>query len=149
MEELGEGDELRLWSLFGQSSVLSTYNKESVKISGDTDLESYLGPVWTFCSFFTRIVTKTVKTERRDAIFYLLLGVSDFLCKRVWWTCFQVFLSKRNSALRLKVLFFFSFKILDSKEQDVASSTVAQEGEDTQTMRVALEGEIPADGECI
>lgn len=47
------------------------------------------------------------------------------------------------------MLFFFSFKILDSKEQDVPSSTVAQEGEDTQTMRVALEGEIPADGECI
>ena len=47
MEELGEGDEFRLFYffvvIFGQSSVLSTYNKESVKIY--TDLESYLGPV--------------------------------------------------------------------------------------------------------
>ena len=43
----------------------------------------------------------------------------------------------------------FSLKILDSKEQDVASLTVAQEREDTQTMRVAVEGEIPEDGGCI
>lgn len=40
-------------------------------------------------------------------------------------------------------------KILDSQEQDVASSTVAQEGEDTQAMRVAVDGEIPSDSECI
>ena len=48
-----------------------------------------------------------------------------------------------------KSVVFFSLKILDSKEQDVASSTIAQEGEDTQTMDVAVEGEIPADGEGI
>ena len=46
---------------------------------------------------------------------------------------------------------FFSFfeNSIDSKEQDVGSSTVAQEGEDTQIMRAAVKGEIPADGECI
>ena len=43
----------------------------------------------------------------------------------------------------------FSLKILDSKEQDVASSTVAQARQDTQTMRMAVGGEIPEDGEYI
>ena len=48
-----------------------------------------------------------------------------------------------------KCVVFFSLKILDSKEQDVASSTAAQEGEDAQTMRAAVEGAIPEYGECI
>ena len=77
MEELGEGDEFRIiycsFFIFGQSSVLSAYNNESVNIH--TDLQSYSGPVCTFCSFFTRTVCRT---ERQDVKIYFSLGVSDF-----------------------------------------------------------------------
>ena len=128
--------------IFGLLSVLSTCNNESVNIC--TDLQSYSGPVWTFCSFFTRTASRT---DRRDAIFYLSLGVCDF-----FGSAFDKFVSAffcQKGIVHFDYKFFSSLKILDSQEQDVASSTVAQEGEDTQAMRVVVDGEIPADSECI
>ena len=54
---------------------------------------------------------------------------------------FPRFPVKRNSAFRLKMLFFLLWR-------EILDSTDAQEGEDTQLWRMAL-GAIPADGECI
>ena len=47
------------------------------------------------------------------------------------------------------MFFFFFLKIPDPPEKDVASSTVLTVGEDTQTMDVFMEDDIPLGGECI
>ena len=47
------------------------------------------------------------------------------------------------------MFFFFFLKILDPPKNDVASSTVSTVGEDTQTMDVFMEDDIPLGGECI
>ena len=44
---------------------------------------------------------------------------------------------------------FFFLKILDPPKKDATSSTVSTVGEDTQTMRVLMEDDIPLGGECI
>lgn len=44
---------------------------------------------------------------------------------------------------------FLSLKILDAPKKDVASSVVSMVGEDTQTMRVLMEDDVPMGGECI
>ena len=46
------------------------------------------------------------------------------------------------------VLFFF-LKFLDTPKKDVASSTVSTVGEDTKTMCVLVEDDIPLGGKCI
>ena len=44
---------------------------------------------------------------------------------------------------------FFFLKILDPPKKDVAFLTVLTVGEDTQTMRLLMEDDIPLGGECI
>ena len=44
---------------------------------------------------------------------------------------------------------FFFLKILDPPKKDATSSTVSTVGEDTQTMRVLMEDDLPLGGECI
>ena len=44
---------------------------------------------------------------------------------------------------------FFFLKILDPLKKDATSSTVSTVGEDTQTMRVLMEDDLPLGGECI
>ena len=46
------------------------------------------------------------------------------------------------------VLFFF-LKFLDTPKKDVAFSTVSTVGEDTKTMCVLMEDDIPLGGKCI
>ena len=46
------------------------------------------------------------------------------------------------------VLCFF-LKFLDTPKKDVASSTVSTVGEDTKTMCVLMEDDIPLGGKCI
>ena len=46
-------------------------------------------------------------------------------------------------------VFFLSLKILDAPKKDVASSVVSMVGEDTQTMCVLMEDDVPMGGECI
>lgn len=150
MEELGEGDEFRVtyFFFFEQLSVLFTYNKVSSK--NLYRLLEMLRPSLNFFQFFT---IKTVsRKERLDVIFSHSLDVPDcfVVVGRCLMNMFNAFFCEKGIVhYTTKCVVFFSLKILDSKEQDVASSTIAQEGEDTQTMDVAVEGEIPADGEGI
>ena len=44
---------------------------------------------------------------------------------------------------------FFFLKFLDPPKRDVASSTVSTVREDTKTMCVLMEDDIPLGGECI
>ena len=44
---------------------------------------------------------------------------------------------------------FFFWKILDPPKKDVSSLTVSTVGDDTQTMRLLMEDDIPLGGECI
>ena len=60
-----------------------------------------------------------------------------------------VFASSVKEYITTKCVVFSSLKIVDSKEQDVAFSIVAQKREDTQTMGVVLKGKVPPYGECI
>ena len=47
------------------------------------------------------------------------------------------------------MLLFFFWKILDPPKKDVSSLTVSTVGDDTQTMRLLMEDDIPLGGECI
>ena len=62
---------------------------------------------------------------------------------------FSVFFCQRGvEHYRLNV-FIFPFEILDPPKKDVAASTISTEGEETQTMRVLKEDDIPLGGEYI
>ena len=101
-------------------------------------------PSLNFFQFFT-IKTVTIK-ERLDVIFSYSLDVPHSFVvvgRCLMNMCFAFFCQNGIVHYTTKCVVFFSLKILDSNEQDVASSTVAQAREDTQTMRVA------GDGECI
>ena len=107
-------------------------------------------PSLNFFQFFT-IKTVTIK-ERLGVTFSYSLDVphSFVVVERCLMNmCFAFFCQKGIVHYTSKCVVFFSLKILDSNEQDVACSTVAQAREDTQTMRVVVEGAIPGDGECI
>lgn len=85
------------------------------------------------------------------AIFSLSLNASDCFA---FWTAFdelviRVFLSERGRVLSAKFVYFPSLKILDPPKKNVASSRVSTVGEDTKTMRVLMEDDIPVGGECI
>ena len=92
---------------------------------------------------------KSGLTHKKPVYLFLshVVSLIFFLLEARLINLFSRLLSK--STLRLNVFFFSSLKIVDSKEQDVAFSIVAQKREDTQTMSVVLKGELPPYGECI